>query len=92
MQIYGPSQLHGPQAISSPHAPRSQPSPVVSTYSAPADEVQISDAARLVEMAQQLPEIRTERVAALREAIAGGAYETEAKLDVALSRLLDEIG
>ena len=56
------------------------------------DEVQISDAARLVEQAKQSSDIRHERVAAIREQIAQGTYDTPEKLDVALDRLLDEIG
>ncbi|MDP6556758.1 MAG: flagellar biosynthesis anti-sigma factor FlgM [Pirellulaceae bacterium] len=39
-----------------------------------------------------MPDVRTDRVAELRAQIASGAYETDAKLDVALDRLLDEIG
>jgi len=41
---------------------------------------------------QDLPEIRTDRVAQIREAIESGTYETEEKLNVAIDRLLDEIG
>ena len=35
--------------------------------------------------------MRTDRVQELRTAILNGTYETDAKLDVALDRLLDEI-
>jgi negative regulator of flagellin synthesis FlgM len=91
MHIYGPSQLHGPQAISSPHAAR-QSQPMSRPESAQiADEVNISDAARLVEQMQQMPEIREDRVEAVRQQIAEGTYETGDKLNAALERLLDEI-
>jgi negative regulator of flagellin synthesis FlgM len=46
-----------------------------------------------VEFAAQvrdLPDIREDRVAQIRAEIARGTYETPEKLDVALSRLLDE--
>ena len=56
------------------------------------DEVNISDAARLVEQAKQAPDIRQDRVQAIRAQIASGTYETTGKLDTAVSRLLDEIG
>ena len=56
------------------------------------DEVNISDAARLVEQAKQAPDIRQDRVQAIRAQIASGTYETPGKLDTAVSRLLDEIG
>jgi negative regulator of flagellin synthesis FlgM len=57
-----------------------------------ADEVDISEAARLVEQVQQLPEMREDRVEAVRRQIAAGTYESSDKLNVAVERLLDEIG
>jgi len=56
------------------------------------DELEISDVARLTELAREVPEIRQDRVASIRAQIAEGTYETDAKLDVAIERLLDEIG
>jgi len=53
--------------------------------------LQISDVAQLVQQAQQLPEIRHERVQAIRAQIAAGTYETPEKLEIAISRLLDEL-
>ncbi len=89
MQIYGPAQLHGPQTISSPHARTSgvgQAAPAQSTQ----DEVQISDAGRLVDMANQAPDIRQDRVNSIRAQIAAGTYETPDKMSAALNRFLDE--
>jgi anti-sigma28 factor (negative regulator of flagellin synthesis) len=57
-----------------------------------ADEVNISEAAQLVEQVQQLPEMREDRVEAVRQQIAAGTYETGDKLNAAVERLLDEIG
>ncbi|MEN6406598.1 MAG: flagellar biosynthesis anti-sigma factor FlgM [Thermoguttaceae bacterium] len=92
MHIYGPSQLHGPQSITAPHGAR--PSQPMTKPEAPqiADEVDISEAARMIEQVQQLPDIRADRVEAVRQQIAEGTYETGDKLNVALDRLLDEIG
>jgi negative regulator of flagellin synthesis FlgM len=56
------------------------------------DEVQISDAGRLVDQVRDLPEIRQDRVNQIRNEIAKGVYETPEKLQIALERLLDEIG
>jgi negative regulator of flagellin synthesis FlgM len=56
------------------------------------DELQLSDAARLVDQVGDVPEIRHERVAQIRAQIAAGAYETDEKLEIAVGRLLDEIG
>ncbi|HUY34099.1 MAG TPA: flagellar biosynthesis anti-sigma factor FlgM [Pirellulales bacterium] len=92
MQIHGTSQLHGAQAISAPHAAPAAAAPSVSSSFSMSDELQISDAGRMVEQAKQLPDVRFDRVNALRAQIAGGAYETAGKLNVAVERLLNEIG
>ena len=88
----GPAHLHGPQTVGAPHGTR------VAQPDAPPDstpieeEVETSDAARLLERLRQLPDIRQDRVDAIRAKIAEGSYETKEKLDVAVERLLDEIG
>jgi negative regulator of flagellin synthesis FlgM len=92
MHIYGPSQLHGPQAIGAPHGARPAQPMTRPEAAQIADEVNISEAAQLVEQAQQLPEMRQDRVEAVRQQIADGTYETGDKLDAAIERLLDEIG
>ena len=92
MQIHGPAHLHGPQPIGPPHSSRvSQP------HSRPdstpiSDEVEISEAARLVDQARQVPEVRQDRIDAIRTQLAQGTYETQEKLEIAVERLLDEIG
>ena len=92
MHIYGPSQLHGPQPINAPHGVK--PAQQLNRTEAPqiADEVDISDAARLVEQVHQMPETRGGRIEAVRQQIAEGTYETSDKLNIAVERLLDEIG
>jgi anti-sigma28 factor (negative regulator of flagellin synthesis) len=52
----------------------------------------ISSEADFISQARDLPEIRSERVAAIRAQIQNGTYETSDKLSGALDRLLDEIG
>jgi negative regulator of flagellin synthesis FlgM len=52
----------------------------------------ISPEADLVAQVHNLPDIRADRVAQIKAQIAAGTYETDAKIDTALSRLLDEIG
>lgn len=92
MHIYGPVHLHGPQSIGAPHTSRLSPPPAPNRSAAIQDEVQISDAARLVDQARDVPEIREDLVQRIRAQIAAGTYETPEKLQVALDRLLDEIG
>ena len=92
MHVYGPAHLHGAQPIGAPHSSR------VASPSAPdlarpiQDEVQISDAAQFVDQARHVPDIRQDRVNQIRAQIAAGTYETDEKLEIALGRLLDEIG
>jgi negative regulator of flagellin synthesis FlgM len=92
MQVYGPAQVHGPQAVGAPHIARTPQPATPSESPAIRDEVSISDAARLVEQVHQAPAIRQDRVDAIRAQIADGSYETSDKVNVAVDRLLDEIG
>lgn len=91
MHIYGPAHLHGPQSLAGPHSARQTQATGSSFSDQYADEVQISDAARLAE-AHGDADIRYDRVAEIRAQIASGTYETPEKLDAALERMLDEIG
>ncbi len=54
------------------------------------DRVELSAHARLLDRLLQLPEVRTELVEAVRQAIIDGTYETPEKIEVAVQRLLEE--
>jgi negative regulator of flagellin synthesis FlgM len=97
MHIYGPAHLHGPQHLAPPHSARiarpvELPDPQAGAPAQIKDELEISAAAQLAEQARAMPEIRQDRVAAIRAQIAEGRYETPEKLEIAVERLLDEIG
>ena len=92
MQIYGPTHLHGLQQVGSPYAARVKKPTSTSQPVQMTDEVQISEAAQLVDKVKDVPDIRQDRVNEIRAKIADGTYETDEKLDIALGRLLDEIG
>lgn len=92
MQIYGPAQVHGPQAINAPHRAYAPTGASPAGRPAAADQLDISPEASFVSRARDLPDIRADRVASLKASIASGAYETDAKLNMALERLFDEIG
>ena len=99
MHVYGPTHLHGPQSVTAPHHARVLRESSSSGRSSAGDELNISDAgskaaeaARLVDQARQIPEIRQDRVDQIRAQIAAGSYETQQKFDVAVERLLDELG
>ncbi len=99
MHVYGSTHVHGPQSVSAPHHGR-EPAQAPSAGRAPAaDQLSISDAgskaaeaAGLVDQVKHLPEVRQERIDQIRAQIAGGTYETQQKLDLAVERLLDELG
>ena len=97
MQIYGPSGVHGAQSIASPHGTRRIDGPQQTSSLQPQDELTLSSEASAVEgtsfvdAARQLPDVRQDRIDAIRQQIADGTYETDDKLDAALSALLDEI-
>jgi negative regulator of flagellin synthesis FlgM len=92
MQIYGPTQLHGAQAISAPHTARATTAAGSTGSTAVSDQLDISSAGQYLDKINQMPEIRQDRVSQLRAAIASGTYETDAKLGAAINGLLDEIG
>jgi len=92
MQIPGPSHVHGPHPTGGPHRPPSPQQPSRPASASPTDELDISPQADLVSRVREIDGVRTERVERIRAEIAAGVYETAQKLDVAVDRLLDEIG
>ena len=54
------------------------------------DQVQISQAALFLSKIAQMPEIRAEKVEAIRQSLADGTYDIDGKLSVALEKFLDE--
>jgi negative regulator of flagellin synthesis FlgM len=93
MQIQGPSYIHAPHSVNGPHATRGNQS--VGAANTPAsigDQLDISAAGQLADRLSEIPDIRQDKVNALRAAITSGTYETDDKFNVALDRLLDEIG
>ncbi len=91
MQIYGTSQLHGAQAISAPHSQRTAGTQAPAS-AAQTDSVDISPAADLASQLSDIPDIRQDKVSAIKLAISNGTYETADKLSGAINGLLDEIG
>lgn len=98
MQING---INGAQPVNPTNQVESAKATQAASITNPTDQVDISTEAELnsqtVELVNQLeiqdlPEIRSDRVAQIREALEAGTYETQEKLDIAIDRLLDEIG
>lgn len=93
MQIYGPSYIHAPHSANAPHNARgSQSIGAANTPAKISDQLDISTAGLMADRLSEIPDIRQDKVDALRAAIAGGTYDTDEKMGMALDRLLDEIG
>jgi negative regulator of flagellin synthesis FlgM len=91
MQIYGAGGVQGAQSINSPHITRRVDAPQQTSSAQPTDELTLSSEASFVDAARSLPAVRQDRIDAIKQQIADGTYETDDKLDAALSALLDEI-
>lgn len=91
MQIQGSAYLHGAQRINSPHRSAAAGSSSSAGGTREADQLDISPEASLLSQLRDVPDIRADKVAAIRSQIANGTYDSDDKLDAALSRLLDEI-
>jgi len=91
MHINGISHVHAAQPVNQPHHSTTT-QPAASQGFDAVDKLDISSNASYVSQVREAPEIRADRVAEIRAAIADGAYETDEKLDFALEALLDEIG
>lgn len=92
MQIQGMAHIHSAQPINAPHRTSLVEAPPLSDSFSPVDQLDISQEADLASRLQDVPGIRADRVAAIRAQIEAGVYETDDKLNRAVSRLLDEIG
>ena len=92
MQIHGPTHVHGPQPIKAPHRAQAPQPSASRSYVTGADQLDISREADMVSRVREIPDIRADRVAEIRAAIEAGQYETDEKINIAVERLLDEIG
>ncbi|MBI1247399.1 flagellar biosynthesis protein FlgM [bacterium] len=92
MHVNGPTAVHPAQSIRGPHS--SQPTQAVDQRPQfdTVDELDISHEADFASQVKNIPDIRADRVAQIKAQIADGSYLTDDKLDIALNRLLDEIG
>jgi len=92
MNVSGISNVHGPHAMNAPHqAYAAKPAPRPASAQ-PVDQLELSDNAQFLSDVRESGDVRHELVASIKQQIATGTYETDAKLDAAVSRLLDEIG
>jgi flagellar biosynthesis anti-sigma factor FlgM len=58
----------------------------------PKDELEISATGKMLDQLSQNPDVRQERLARIKAAIDDGTYDTDAKLEAALSKMIDALG
>lgn len=91
MEIHGLGGASGPQSIFPRIATHTVEAPNTPVAAAVRDQVEISALGRALDGLSQISDIRHEKVAEIRHQIASGAYETPAKLEAAIDRLLDSL-
>ena len=55
------------------------------------DRVEFSQQAQLLEKIHQLPDVRQDKIDAVKDAISNNTYLTDGKLDIAVNRMIDEM-
>ena len=90
MRIRGPAGVGGADPIQSAGSLRTKAVQGTQAVSR-ADRVEISEMARFLDKISRLPDIRREKVNAVRDEIARGVYETPEKLEKAIENLLKEL-
>ena len=78
------TRLQGSKAIDPAQAPQEAAARSL-------DTVEISDSARYLSELRKLPDIRQEKVDAVREQIAAGTYITPDKIDATVNALLQDL-
>lgn len=91
MEIRGPGGVDGPGPVTPVERRTGPAEPVRGPANPPVDEVQISELAHLKALLAKVPEVRQDKVDQVRAEIEAGTYETPAKIDETIERLLDEL-
>ena len=92
MHIQGANRIHGPQGINPPHISTRAAATQQAPASGAVDRVDISPAAHAAVEASESSPVRQDLVNLIRRQIAQGTYDTPEKMDIALDRLLDQMG
>jgi anti-sigma28 factor (negative regulator of flagellin synthesis) len=95
MDVSGMGSVQGSSPVRStaPATPATPARPAeTSGISAPKDELQISEAGQMLGRLSETPEARAERIAQIKEQIDAGEFDTDEKLEAALSRMFQVHG
>lgn len=91
MEVRGLNSV-GATAPISRTAPTTAAGPAAPVAAAPRDEVEISAVSRMLDDASRTSGVREQRLEQIKAAIEAGTYETPEKLEIALERMLQQIG
>ncbi len=81
--------IQGPQPIQ-PSRPPGVRKPSATPRTPRLDKANISIEARLLDKLRRMPEVREEKIEALKKEIAAGDYETEERLKAAIDRFFSD--
>ena len=91
MDVSGIGSVSGATPARAVSPASSQPAELPSV-AVPRDELEISSVGKMMDRLSETPEVRAERLAQIKEAIDNGAYDTDEKLEAALSKMFDSLG
>ncbi len=91
MEVRGLSSASPLSPVSRPESAAGLEKPNVSGAVSPKDEVEISAVGKMLDDASRTPGIREQRLAEIKAAIEAGTYETPEKLEIALSRMMEQL-
>ena len=92
MDVRGIGSVPGATPIRPAGQPSAAPSAGVAKPQFPRDELQLSAAGKMLDQLSQNPDIRQERLAQIKAAIENGTYDTDEKLEAALSKMFNTMG
>ena len=92
MDVRGVGSVSGATPIRPAAAPASSTPAAAAKPTTPRDELELSAAGKLLDQLSHNPDVRQERLARIKEAIANGTYDTDEKLEAALAKLFQANG
>ena len=91
MEVRGLSSASPLSPINRPESAPGVEKSQVAGPTSPKDEVEISAVGKMLDDASRTPGIREQRLAEIKAAIEAGTYETPEKLELALSRMVEQL-
>src|SRR5205809_165880 len=91
MEVHGPTSVGATVPINHTRPAAEVEQAVPAKVSSPQDEVDISAVGKMMENASRTPGVREERLAQIKAAIEAGNYDTPEKLELALSRMVEQV-